>query len=187
MLIIYTATVILIIFLLQKKKLKYSEFPFLKLKKNGLVFKSTKHHRMEIADAKIMQVGTNVYIKKNGHMFTLKNVDEVVLKNGFLYFKALGIVHIVFNAKAIYRYFNLQIYSKDIDIENLKNKALIDILNNILNLANAYILKKYLKILKNTLKIHINNEKITIKQNFFKISYTIKYKINNKIKMIKVN
>jgi len=182
----YILTIILIFFVINKFKYKTKPFPKLKINKNGIIFYSTLKHKIRIDDVKLLQLNDAVYLKKQCEVIVIHNVKDVFTKNNYLYFRAKGEVKILFNTNEIYRYFNIVIQSKKFSLNKLKQLALIDVLNNIFNIKNSKILKKYLNIVKNILKIDINNKKIEIKPNIFNLSFTLIYKTNNQITRVNV-
>ena len=117
----------------------------------------------------------------------IKNVTNVLKRKNFLYFQALGKVEVLVDCAFFYKYINLKIESKEFDFNLIKQKTLNDIMNNLLALHMCKNLQKYLRLLKNILKIDINNKKIAIKPNKFKISYSVLYKLNNKLKRVNIN
>lgn len=156
-----------------------------KVKKFGIVFYSNNRHKIRIGQAKVIYIGNLIYLKENNKFIIIKNIVDVIVKNEYMFFKANGEVKIFFNCP-FYRYFNLNIRSSYFDLNSAKQQTIDEMLNNLLNLESCIKLKKYLNFIKNTLKIRINNEKIVIFLNKFKIPYTITYKLNNKIKKINI-
>lgn len=185
--ICYFLTFCLTIVILNKRRIQYVSYPKLYLKKFGLVFYSFKTHRINIKDCKTMQVDKIVYIKKDSKMIILTNVDNLQFNDDYMYFSGLGKVKISFNCTCFYKYFNIDIDSKKLDLKNLKQLALLDVINNLFNLKNAKILLKYLKVITKVLNISINDKKIIVKRNKFKIPYILTYKVNNVLKRVNVN
>jgi len=182
----YFFTIFFVNFLINKFKLKTKPLPKLKINKNGIFFTSYLNHKIKINFFKILIIDNVVYLKQNNNFILIKNVANVFTSNNYLYFKGLGEVKIMFNAEEFYRYFNIVIKCNKFNINKLKQNALMDILNNVFNLKNSKILKKYVNFIKNVLKININNKKISIKPNNFNFSYTLYYVVNNKIKQVEV-
>ena len=109
------------------------------------------------------------------------------IKNrNYLYFTALGDVKIIFNTKSFYKYFNIEIKSPIFDLEELKQNAIDEMLNNLFNLNKCNKLKEYLKVVIKILNIHITNDKILVKKNNFNLTFTLIYKLNNTIKIINI-
>lgn len=183
----YLISFAIVLIVQRVKRLKVEECPAMKLEKSGIVFNSKKRHKLKIYGAKVMQVANSVYLKKDNRLVQLVNVDEIFLEKDYLYFKALGETKLRFDCEKIYKYFNLKIKSKKIDVEKFKKLAIIDIKNHIFDLKNAKFLKIYVKILKKILNIHIEEEKITIKQNKYKIPFSVLYKSKGVKKRINVN
>ena len=155
--------------------------------KNGIFFKSFFRHRLKIGEMKYLQIATKLHIKAAKEIVTITNVDKVEKIDDYIYFTALGNVQILFDCKHVYRYFNIDIISKRFTINHLKQFALHDILNNRFDVNKSKILKKYIDIMQKVLNIHISEEKIVIKQNKFHFAYSLKYKLNNRIKQVNVN
>ncbi|MBQ8614985.1 MAG: hypothetical protein IJ415_00220, partial [Clostridia bacterium] len=154
---------------------------------SGIIFNSFLCHRIKIDNFKTIQLGTKVYIKTNSKLVTISNVDKVFKHENYLYFTALGKVKILFNCDEIYKYFNIEITSKKFSIEELKQEAIYDLINNNFEINFCKILKRYIKIIENVLNIHIFQEKLVIKQNKFQFPFELKYKLNNRIKHISIN
>lgn len=171
----------------QKIKLNFKPFPTLKLRKDGIIFDSFSCHRIKSESNKIMQVGKKVYINIKNKLIIISNVDKVFMHENHLYFTGLGKVKILFDCIEIYRYFNIKITSKKFSIEELKQEAIIDYLNNSFDINFCEKLKRYIKILENVLNVHVFSKKIIVKQNKFQFPFVLKYKLNNTIKQININ
>ena len=72
-------------------------------------------------------------------------------------------------------------------MEKIKNQALNEIINNLLNLNCCKTLKEYIKTIKDLLKIKISDKQIKIEQNQFKIPFVLEYILNGTKKIVKVN
>lgn len=186
MIIAFIISNVITLILLEKFKYKIFEFPKLKTNKNGIQFFSFKKHRLYVERVKIFKIADNYYLKTDKAIIIFKNIKNVVLKNGYMYFKALGEVEINFNFENLYRYFNFNINLKNVDFNNLKQIAILDLMNNGFEVEKSENFKKFLKFIKNILKIEINDKKLTIFSNNLNISYQIVYKCNNKIKKINI-
>ncbi|MBE5741055.1 MAG: hypothetical protein E7351_00775 [Clostridiales bacterium] len=183
----YFMTVFVVIFALNVRKTRYQPYPSLKLRRDGISFYSKSTHRIKAENTKVMQVENRVYLRQNKKMITLLNVDKVKVDEGYIYFKALGRVKILFSCKSIYRYFNLDIESDKIDIRDKRQQALQDMIDHLFDVNQSMILKRYIRFVREVMNIDFKNGKLTIKQNKFMIPYTLKYKLNNVIKQVKVN
>lgn len=183
----YVITTFLFVFIKNKRKEKFYSFPHLKIKKSGIVFYSNLRHRLKYCDSKIIQVGTNVYMRKTDKIVLIKNVDNIKINGEWLYFDALGECAIIFNAKNIYKFFNFNIVADKINFEKIKKITLNNVINNIFSLNLCKKLKIYLKFIKNVMKIEIKENEIRISKNNLKIPFIIVYKIRNKIRKVKVN
>ena len=112
--------------------------------------------------AKMLILNNNVFLKHNNKTIEIRNVKNVFIRNDFIYFSALGDVKILFNAEPIFRYFNIKILSNDFNLEELKLKALFDVLNNLFDLKNCLALKEYLNVVVKILNIKITDEKVIV-------------------------
>lgn len=183
----YFITSFIVFIILLKRKTKYSIVEKFRVLKSGINFFSTKRHRIKISNAKILQIQNIVYLKKDNQTIILKNVDNIYLKEDFLYFDALGNVSILCDLSNIYKYFNLQIYSNQFDFCSIKKQALQDLFNNLFCLNLSEKINRYLKMLKDILNIKITKQGIVVGQNKYYIPLKITYKINNTIKTININ
>ena len=183
---LYTIVFIIVLYLCRIKRTRYKIFPKLKLNKQGIIFYSKSNHRIKIDNLKFIVVKDMVYIDINANMFILKNVKNVHYYKNYLYFTCLGDCKFYFDTKLIYKYFNIKIESDYLDIENLKQLALLDMINNKFRLNSSRILNKYINVIKNILNINISDKEIVIKENKYRIPFVLIYKVNNKIKKIKV-
>ena len=62
----YFVTVFFVAKIMNKKRVRYCEFPVLKIIKDGVVFHSKKRHRLKIESCRYEQMGKVVYVVKNG-------------------------------------------------------------------------------------------------------------------------
>lgn len=167
-------------------KYRVAEFPKLKITKSGIKFFSFKQHKIKIGNSKVFELGGNFYLKTNTQIIIFKNIKNVKTRNGYMYFISCGNVEIIFNAIDFYKYFNIEINIDKLNFSEFKQTAILDFINNQFNISNSKKLQKFLKFIKNTLKIHINSKNLKIFSNNLKISYQITYKLNNKIKRINI-
>lgn len=182
----YLLVSLLILYLCRKKRTRYTLFPKLKLDRSGINFFSYSRHRIRINNQKFVYVKDRVYIKTNTSFVILKNVGEIVYHKNYLYFTAFGDCKIFFDCKSIFRHFNIYIKTEYLDFDQLKQRALLDILNNQFELKNCKTLIKYLKIIKYALNIEIGEKEIKVRPNKYKIPFTLIYKSNDKIKKINI-
>lgn len=154
--------------------------------KNGIVFKSVLRHKIFVGQAKIVEVNGIIYLRNGKKIIAIKNVKNVLFKNNCVYFTGCGYVHICFNCKNIFRQFNLMILSSQFDLSIYKQKALQEILTDPFALISRQNTKQYLKILKNILKIDINNGILRVSKNLYDFKYQIIYKVHNVTKKINV-
>ena len=134
-----------------------------------------------------MKISDSLYIKNNEKVVIISNVKNVEIYENFLYFTGCGKVEISFDCSMFYKYFALEISSQQFDLKPLKQCAIIDIMNNDFELKFSKIAKKYIKIIEKVLNMCIFKEKIIVKQNNFKLSFVLSYKLNNRIKRIYIN
>ena len=134
----------------------------------------------------MMQIGNIIYLKKDNKLILIKNVDSVMRTDNFIYFTALGEVKIVMNTKEIYRYFNIQISTPNVDFDYLKYRASRGILNNIFEFEKCKYLKDYIQFIK-MLNIVLKNDKLIVHSNRMHIPFVLTYKLNNKIKKVNIN
>jgi len=186
-LVAYFFTFFLINVLRKKHNNKFKSFPYMKMQKNGIVFTSFLQHRIRIYNIKYLQMGTNIYLKTSTGIVIISNVKILKHEKDFLYFKCFGEIKILFDCKKIFRYFNIRIESEKFKINHLKHMALMDLINSGFDENKSKMLQKYIKILKNILNIYIFDEKIIVKQNKFLFPFTIKYKLNNRVKIVYIN
>ncbi len=182
----YILTSIAMIFVCRYKNTLTKPITNMRLNKYGLTFVSHARHKIKVGDAKIMQVDSTIYIKRE-KTIVLKNVDRVVLTGDWLYFTGLGEVKIIFNCKKFYRYFNVKITSSKFDLEPIKQQAMQQILDNLFNLNACDKVKRYIFILTEVLKITLSATRVEVKQNDFYIPFTLTYKANHKLKHLQVN
>lgn len=182
----YIVSALITILFIEKFKYKHFPFPKLKITKLGVEFFSTENHRINIGYNKIFVTDEKVYLKTKNQIIVFANIKNVVCKNEHMYFTACGLVKIGFHCGNLYKYFNLMIKSKSFNFEDLKQTAIVDLMNNQFDICKSKKFNKFLNFIKNTLKIQINNEKVLIFSNNLKLSYQLTYKMNNKIKKINV-
>lgn len=168
----------------KRNKIKYSNFPKLKLNKHGIFFNSNLTHRIKIDIEKICLIGNNLYIKCKNNIILIKNVKDVKIFEGFLYFLCLGEVEILFDFSCVFRYFGIDIKTKKFDFKKMKQMAICDLINNNFDIDFSKIAKNYIKIIKNVLKINIFDNKISIMKNNLNIDFMLTYKLNGKIKRV---
>lgn len=177
---------IIICFCIEKLKYKVVEFPKFKVTKNGIKFFSLKQHKINISNVKVFEFCDNIYIKTDKRVIIFKNIKNVKIKNNFMYFIGCGRVEINFDFHKFYKYFNIDIVIDNLNFSLFKQTVILDFLNNQFDEEKSKKFQKFLKFIKNTLKIQINNENLTVFSNNLKISYQLVYKLNNKIKRINI-
>ncbi len=186
-LIAYFVTFYLII-KLKRVKIKVSPFPLLKLYKNGVLFHSCSNHKLNLnKEVKTILINTNLYIKTEKEIVVITNIKDVKRYNNTLYFTACGQVKILFNCNDIYKYFAINISSKHIQLSQIKQEAILDLINHMFNYEFSKTTKKFLNIIRNVFNINFIDEKIVVKPNKFRLSFVLTYKVNNTIKRVNVN
>ena len=183
--IFYFITIFLFFIILTNKKEKFSTFPKMYLKRSGINFYSFKRHRIQIDNAKIMQVGTKVYIKQGEKFLILNNVDELKIDSSYLYFKAKGNVELECGYAHMYRYYNIDINSSKIDVDSFKQQCLHKYLEN--PFGNDEKIFSYVKFLNRIFNIKVENDKIFFGRNKYRIPFVATYKLNGKTKIVNVN
>ena len=186
LLVIYSITFFCVVKLKKSAQLKCQNFTHLRLKKNCISFVSNGIHRIKISNAKIMQMNNILYLNLSNRLVIISNVKDVKIYESYLYFTALGKVEILIDLKTIYKYFAIQIRSKQFDINELKQRAIIDLMNNNFDINFCKIMKRYIKIIEKVLNIVILQKKIIVKPNKFKLSFVLSYKLNNQIKRVSI-
>lgn len=185
-LIAYFVTFYLMMKLKTKYKLKRKSFPYLKMNKTGITFFSHSEHKIKIQNMKIMQVENNVYLKQGNNLIIITNVSEVKGYEDYLLFTSNGETRILFDCNDYFRYFAINIKSEQFSLDEIKQSAILDLMNNNFDINLSVLAKRYINILKNTLNINFDNKKLIIKPNRFKFSFTVIYKVNNKIKHVNI-
>lgn len=183
---IYMFVVCIIIRFKKNNRLNHKEFPKLYLKKDGISFVSGDRHRIRVVGFEVVSVKECLYLFNATKIIVIENVTKVETNEDFLYFEALGEVKIYLDLTDVYKYFSIIIKSEKFNIENLKQKAIVDVINSNFEAKSSKIVQKYIKIIKNVLNINIFSKKIIIKPNRYHLPFIVTYKINNKIKHIKV-
>lgn len=182
--ILYIATIIFVLKWINYFRCKCKPFPKLKLVKSGIEFFSYNQHRIQIQDAKVIELDNSIYITKDNHQIIITNAKQQFIKQGFLYIKAQGKVNISMSLGLIYKYLNIHIQSPNFSLSGLKQNAIKNIVSFPFQIGVD--LKKYLSFIKNILKINITKNQITVSQNKYKLKYVLIYK-NNGYKKIYIN
>lgn len=182
----YFFTSLIVLLVIQIKNRKFEPIKNVKLKKYGLVFLSKNRHRIKIDDAKVLKIENNVYLKKNNRTVVIKNIERVVENKNYLYFTGLGQVKIVINCKKFYKYFCVDVTSEDFDINELKQRAIDDIIQHIFDLNECVELIRFLKIMRDVLKINLENNCVKVEKNKYNFSYILTYIVNGKKKFVRV-
>lgn len=168
----------------KKNKIKFKNFPNLTLKKDKIVFNSKFFHRIKYNFQKVLLIGNVLYIKTLDDVIKINNVSNVMIYENYLYFQGLGDVEICVDCSLFYKYFAIEIRSDQFDVGKIKQMAIEDFINSEFDIKFSKILKKYINLIKNVLKINIFKEKIEIKSNSLNLHYELIYKINGVIKKV---
>lgn len=186
-LVAYFITFYVVVRMKNNVKQEKQSFPNLKLNKRGISFFSLGNLSIRIEEVKVAQIGNVLYIKTKNDLVLIQNVKNAKLIENQLYFECLGEVDIFFDCRKYYKYFLIEIKSRQFDFRKEKQNALIDIINHNFNIKESAVAKKYITIIQRVLNIKIGNEKITVGQNKFRFSYVLIYKLNNVIKRVTIN
>ncbi len=186
MITIYLLVMTIVMLLRKNIKTKFFPYPELKIKDDGIYFNSTRRHKIYISNAKVMQVGTTVYLKDYKINVTLINVDRIYLKDGNLYFNGLGEVRVLCNMRRVRRYFAIGIKSEQLEFDKMRTKAKMSLINHLFNINECNELKEYLSLITRVLNIRLTDDRVVISKNKYNISYTLYYKINNVIKKVRI-
>ena len=182
---IYILTFFVVNLVLKHKHTKFLPITKAVITKKGINFHSQNVHRIRIQNSKITTLKNIIFLKNNGKVVAIKNIDRVYVENDYVYFLALGKVEILFNNE-IYKYFNLVVKSENFTLRTLKERAINSIINNLFNYEYTKECKSYLVFIKNVLNINITNKGIYIKKNLYNLTFSVMYKINNKIKRVNI-
>lgn len=184
--IVYLFTFMLVDKTFWKIRYRSLDFPNLMLACDGIKFYSTSQHRLKIDDYKWIYDGRKIAIHTTKNLITINNVENVFFSKNHLYFTGIGEVIIKANIPYL-EYLKLDIDSDFLDFRGYKQLAIYELLINLFDFEKCENFKKYLKMLKNTLKIHVFKDKIKVFQNKFRFSFVLSYRINEKIKKIYIN
>ena len=168
------------------RRYKVYEIKDLRLCDGGISFKSNLQHKVDISNCKYVFCNEFLCIYTGKNLVKIANVKGAYVFKNFLYFTGLGEVKFLCDFSAR-NYLSFDIKSQIIDVCGYKELALRELVVNLFDFDKCENLKKFLKIIKKVLKIHVFNDKIVINQNKFHLSYILTYKIKNKIKKIFVN
>lgn len=171
----------------RRHEIEFKKFPLIRIVNGGFVFNSLETHRFRFCDKNIFKIRNILYIKTKNELILIKNIKNVQIFENYIYFTAMGKVEILCDVRSFYKYLVLDIKSEQFDMDNLRQTAILNYINNNFDYNFSNLLKKYIKIIKNILNIHIFKEKIVVKQNKYKIPFVLTYKINSKIKKVCVN
>ncbi len=182
----YFSTFFVVMALLKVKNKKFQPIKNCKLKKYGLVFSSRNKHRIKIYGAKVLKIENNVYLKLNNRTVVIKNITSAYTYKDFLYFTGLGEVKIVMNCKKFYKYFCVRVESKHFDIEELKIDAINDILEHIFDFNECKNLIRFLRVMREILKIDLGADSVKISKNKYDFAYTLTYIVKGHKKIVHV-
>ncbi len=187
MIFAYFFAIFLIFFIKSKLKFITKALPNLKMTKSGITFYSTNRHKIFVGEVKILEIGGIVYLKNNKKMVVFINICDYFIKEDYFYFKSLGEVKIIFKCKSIFSFFNIKITSNQFDFKALKQQALNQVVNNLFNLENCNLVKRYISAIKNILNIDITEKSITVKPNKYLLKFSLTYRVKNVIKTVNFN
>ena len=184
--IAYFLTFYLVMKIKNKHKQKEICFPLLKMTKTGITFFSYDEHKINIQNMKTMQIGDVLYLRTTEKLIIISNVKNVKIYEDFVQFTSCGQTKILFDCLDFFRYFAIDICSKQFNLSKIKQTAILDLMNNNFDIKSSALAQRYINIIKNILNIHIDNEKVIIKPNRFKFSFVVTYMVNNKIKRVNI-
>jgi len=127
--VVYMFIVYAIVRFKKNNRLKYQVFPRFILKKDGISFTSLNRHRIKILGFDMVTVKDCLYLFNATKIILIENVNNVETNESYLYFSALGNVKIYCDFTDIYKYFSIIIKSEKFNMECLKQKAILDIIN----------------------------------------------------------
>ena len=182
----YIITTIIVLTILRLLRFKHVEIKNAHIFKYGIIFKSTARHRLFVGDAKMLVVENNVYLKLNKKVVVIKRVANAEIKKGYVYFTSLGETKIIVNIKEIYKYFCIVVQSNAFNLQEIRAMAINEMLADVFNFKNGKAVKRYLNIVKNILKIDLQNNCVKVSRNRFNLHFSLIYKLHNKTKKINV-
>lgn len=184
--VFYLTLFLIFLLIFNKLKRKFSKFPKLKLKRNGINFYSKSSHLISVTNCEIEIYNKKIILIYNSKIVQIENVRVKFIDDEKIYIKALGNVNIIFNCEKYFRYFNFEIQSNYFEIETLKQKAILSLIENNFDEKN-FTMKKYLLTIIDKLKIRIDNKKVVVGKNDFGFPFVIKYKTGNVLKVLSVH
>lgn len=176
---------VIVVVILNLNRKRHYKIPKARIQKNGLIFYTKKRHRICINNANYLIIGKCVYIKQK-RLIMIKNVENIEQIDDFLYFSGLGVVNYCINLTNYYKYFNIAIDSKSFDVAKQKALAIEGIFSYPFCFEEDEDFERYLWIIETIFNIHVEKDKICVRQNKYNLCYTLSYKVNNKMKRIYV-
>ena len=187
LLIVYYFALTLFFVIKKIKNNKVFPLPELKFEKNKIIFCSHSQHKIFVGQCNVLNLKNNIYLKKDGKMIALENVLNARLVGDFLFFTGNGEAIIKMKNLPFARYLQMNICSYDFDLKTLKRKAEIDVLNNLFDFSKCKDLLRYIRFLKFVLNIQISKDKLQVKQNNYRLKYSITYNFGFGEKIINFN
>ena len=126
--VIYFLTFFCVKNLKKEREIRYFMFPRLKLTKRGVVFYSKRTHRIRFCNYKNFLLNNVLYLKTDFNLVAISNIKDVKIYNEFLYFTGCGKVEIKFDCNKIFRYFFIDIKSKQFDLNSIQQQSINAIL-----------------------------------------------------------
>lgn len=183
----YMIALTLTFIVLGKKRNKIYPLPVVEFRGKKLCFNSNKRHKIFVGACKVLEIDNKVFLKQNDRVVKIENIENVKQKNGWLYFIAVGNVEIFIGNKKWLRYAELNIYSNQFDLTKLKQSAGLELLNNLFDYNKCLSLIRYLKFIRQVLKIDLTNTGIRVKQNAYDLKFCLDYNFCGKQKHIIFN
>ena len=183
----YLMALTLLFIMLNKKNNKIYPLPSVKFKNKKICFGSNKRHKIFVGMCKVLEINNNVFLKQNDKLVKIENVKNAKQKNGWLYFNAVGEVKIFIGNKKWLRYAEMDICSSQFDLTKLKQAAGYELVNNLFDIHACTSLIRYLKFVKQVLKIELTTNGIKVKQNIYGLKFCLDYNFCGKQKHIIFN
>lgn len=184
---VYLVSVTITLILLSVKQNKIFPLPVIEFKDKKICFVSHLRHKIFVGECKVLELNNKVFLKQNTKLIEIVNVAKIKQKNGWLYFNAKGNVQIDIGNKKWLRYAEMHISSNQFDLADLKQNAAKELMNNLFNIPACESLIRYLKFIKDVLKIELTDKGIKVKNNLYGLAFCLDYDFCGKQKHIIFN
>lgn len=186
-LIIYFFVFSTVLIFFEFKREKIFPLPNLKITENKIYFYSNLKHKIRVGKANMLTIKNAIYLKQNGRMIEILNIKNARVENDFLIFEGCGLVEIFRKNQKWCKYFQMDICSNVFDLSELRCQAETELMNNLFDLSSCKQFARYLRFVKQVLKIDVKGSKLIVKQNDFKLSFCLAYDFGMGKKCIKFN